>query len=166
VEQTLTPEHISGNSLSGAPKKQQWISWKWTFVLIVLLFGYFAWQCGSGMNAGAQLSDEAVRHFHSQLDSAAYGNILAESDDAFQNSAKADEITRFLTGVHNKLGKSHSFARTNIFVNASTGGTYIKVTYNSTFDQGPATEAFTWKKTAGRLKLVRYDINSNVFITQ
>jgi hypothetical protein len=45
------------------------------------------WQCGSGMRAGARLSDDAVRHFHSQLDSEAYGDIVRDSDEAFQNSA-------------------------------------------------------------------------------
>jgi hypothetical protein len=56
------------------------------------LFGYFAWQCGSGMQAGARLSDEAVRHFHSQLHSEAYSEIARDSDEAFQNSENRDEI--------------------------------------------------------------------------
>jgi hypothetical protein len=149
-----------------APAKRKWISVKWTLVAIVLLFGYFAWQCGSGMKAGALLSDEAVRHFHSQLDSEAYGDIVRDSDEAFQNSENRDELVKFLAGVHSKLGPSRDFARTNIFVNANTNGTFIKVTYQSTFDQGNAVEAFTWKKAATGLKLVRYDVNSKTFLTR
>jgi len=118
------------------------------------------------MSAGARLSDEGVRHFHSQLDSEAYGDILGESDEAFQDSGNRDEIIKFLTGVHSKLGLSHGFSRTNVFVNATTSGTFIRVTYQSTFDQGSAVETFTWRKAAGGLKLVRYDINSNTFITR
>jgi len=138
--------------------------WKWLVVAIAILPAYLMWQCGSGMSAGARLSDDAVRHFHSQLDSEAYADILGESDEAFRNSENRDEIIKFLTGVHSKLGLSRGFNRTKIFVNATISGTLITVTYKSTFDQGNAVEAFTWRKAPGGLKLVRYDINSNTFV--
>ena len=51
-------------------------------------------------------------------------------------------------------------------MNVNTKVTFIKVTYQSTFDQGNAVEAFTWKKAGAGLKLVRYDINSNAFVTR
>ena len=139
---------------------------KWSLAATAILLAYFMWQCGSAMSVGARLSDDAVRHFHSQLDSGAYGDILGESDEAFQNSGNRDEIINFLTGVHSKLGLSHGFTRTNIFVNATTSGTFIKVTYESTFDQGGAVETFTWRKATAGLKLVSYQVNSNIFITR
>jgi hypothetical protein len=118
------------------------------------------------MRAASRLSDDAVRHFHLQLDSEAYADIVRESDEAFRNSANSDEIIKFLTGVHSKLGTVRAVTRTNVFVNASTNGTIIRVTYKSTFDQGDAVETFTWRKAGGALKLVRYDINSNVFVVR
>jgi hypothetical protein len=139
---------------------------KWSLLATVLVLGYFMWQCGSGMRAGARLSDDAVRHFHSQLDAESYADIVHDSDEAFQNSENRDEIIKFLAGVHSKLGASHDFARTNISVNATTNGTFIRVSYQSTFEQGKAVEAFTWKKAGGGLKLVRYDVNSNTFVTR
>jgi hypothetical protein len=149
-----------------AKPKPKRVLLKWSLLATVLVLGYFMWQCGSGMSAGARLSDDAVRHFHSQLDSEAYGDIVRDSDEAFQNFENRDEIIKFLAGVHSKLGPSRGFTRTNIFVNASTNGTFIKVTYQSTFDQGNAVEAFTWKKAGAGLKLVRYDVNSNAFVTR
>jgi hypothetical protein len=124
------------------------------------------WQCGSGMSAGARLSDASVRHFHSQLDSEAYGEIWGESDEEFRTSENRDEIIKLLTGVHAKLGLSHGFTRTNIFVNATTSGTFIRVAYDSTFEHGEAVETFTWRRQAGGLKLVRYGINSDAFVTR
>jgi hypothetical protein len=141
--------------------KRQWISWKWSLVAVVLLFGlfgYLAWQMRSGMSAAARLSDDAVRHFHSQLDSEAYADIVRDSDEAFRNSANSDEIIKFLRSVHSKLGAARVVASTDVFVNASTSATIIRVTYKSTFDQGDAVETFTWKKAGGALRLVRYDI--------
>jgi hypothetical protein len=149
-----------------AQPKPRRVLLKWSLLATVLVLGYFMWQCGSGMRAGARLSDDSVRHFHSQLDSEAYGDIVRASDEAFQNSENSDEIIKFLAGVHSKLGPSRGSTRTSIFVNANTNGTYIKVTYQSTFDQGNAVEAFTWKKAGAGLKLVRYDVNSNAFVTR
>jgi hypothetical protein len=140
-----TQDDIPLDNYPAQPKPKR-VLLKWSLLATVLLLGYFMWQCGSGMKAGARLSDDAVRHFHSQLDSEAYGDIVRDSDDAFQNSENRDELVKFLAGVHSKLGASRGSTRTNIFVNASTNGTFIKVTYESTFDQGNAVEAFTWKR--------------------
>jgi hypothetical protein len=92
---TVRPPAPFVTSVAESPSarpKRKWISLKWSLIAVVLLFGYFMWQCGSGIKAGARLSDEAVRHFHSQLDSEAYGDIVRDSDEAFQNSENRDEL--------------------------------------------------------------------------
>ncbi len=148
------------------PKRKRMLL-KLSLVATALLLVYFMWQFGSGMIAGARLSDDAVRRFHSQLDSGAYDEVLRESDWAFQNSESREELLKVLAGVHSKLGVSRGSTRTNILVNVSTNGTSIKVTYQSTFKQGNATETFTWRKTAGGgLSLFGYNVQSNVFISK
>ena len=164
MEESVTPQVPLDNY--SAQTKRKHIPLKLSLLATVVVIGYFMWQCGSGMRAGARLSDDAVRHFHSQLDSEAYGDILRDSDEAFQNSANYDEITKFLAGVHSKLGPSRGFTRTNLSVNATTNGTFITVTYQSAYDQGNAVETFTWRKAGSGLKLVRYGVNSNVFVTR
>ena len=149
-----------------AEPKRKRILLKWSLLATALLFGYFMWQCGSAMSAGTRLSDDVVRRFHSQLDSGAYDDIVRGSDEAFQESGSREELLRFLAGVHSKLGASRGFTRANIFVNASTNGTFIKVTYQSTFEQGTAVEVFTWRKASGDLKLVGYHVESKVFLPQ
>jgi hypothetical protein len=139
---------------------------KWSLIATLLVFGYFAWQCGSGMHAAAGLSDNAVRRFHSQLDAAGYEDIVRESDKAFQDADSHEELLKFLAGVHSKLGKSVNSARGAIFVNASTHGTFIRVNYNSEFQRGGAVETFTWRKADGGLRLVGYHIESKVFFNQ
>jgi hypothetical protein len=145
--------------------KRTWILLKWSLIVTAFVFGYFTWQCGSGMNAAARLSDDAVRRFHSQLDTAAYESIVRESDAAFQNADRPEELLKFLAGVHSKLGTSRSFVRRGIFVNANTNGTFIKVDYTSEFQQGSAIEVFTWRKASDGLKLVGYHIESKAFFT-
>jgi hypothetical protein len=147
------------------PKPRR-VLWKWSLIVAVVVLGYFMWQCGSGLRAGARLSDDAVRHFHAQLDSAAYSDILGESDEAFQTSDSNEELTKFLAGVHSKLGSSRGFRRLGLNVNAATNGTFISVSYQTTFDQGNAEETFVWKRVPEGLKLFRYNVNSNVFVTR
>jgi hypothetical protein len=164
MEEAAAPQTPVGNDPAQPRPKR--VLLKWSLLATVLVLGYFMWQCGSGMNAGTRLSDDAVTHLHSQLDSGAYDDIVRDSEEAFQNSESRDELVKFLAGVHSKLGPSRGFTRTNIFVNANTNGTFIRVTYQSTFDQGNAVEAFTWKQAGTGLKLVRYDVNSKVFVTR
>ena len=113
------------------------------------------------MSAGARLSDDRVRRVDSQLDSAAYEDILPESDEAFQNSASRLE---FLSGIHSKLGTARVCSRQNMNVNAGTHGTFINVTYRSTFDRGDAVETFVWRKVGGNLRLAGYHVQSNTFL--
>ena len=117
------------------PKRKRLLL-KWSLILTGLVLAYFTWQCGSGMHAAAQLSDQAVRTFHSELDSAAYENIFRDSDAAFQNAGSHEQLIKFLAGVHSKLGASRSFSRRSIFVNATTNGTFVKVEYASVLSRG------------------------------
>jgi hypothetical protein len=151
-------------SQSAQPKRRKFIGLKWSLIAIVLLFGYFTWQCGSAMSAGGRMSDDSVRRLHSQLDSGAYEDILQESDEAFQKSESREELLKFLSGVHSKLGAARVCNRENLSVNSGTRGTFINVTYRSTFDQGDAVETFIWRKAGANLKLVGYHVQSNVFL--
>jgi hypothetical protein len=80
MEETAT----TGTPPDNYPAKPKRVLLKWSLLVTVLVLGYFMWQCGSGMKAGARLSDDAVRRFHSQLDSEAYGDIVRDSDEAFR----------------------------------------------------------------------------------
>lgn len=151
--------------INPAQAKPKRILWKWSLLLTILLLGYFMWQCGSGMIAAARFSDDSVRHFHAQLDAESYGDIVRDSDEAFQNSESTENLIKFLGAVHSKLGASRGFSRTNLNVNATTNGTFIRVVYQSTFDRGDAVETFTWRKLNSRLKLVAYDVRSKVFFS-
>jgi hypothetical protein len=147
------------------PKRKR-VLWKWSLVAAALLFGYLFWQCGSGMIAGARLSDAAVRNFHSQLDAGDYEGILQNSDPSFQNSDSHDDLVKFFAAVHSKLGPSQGAARTNVFVTTGTSGTFIRTTYKGYFEEGEAIENFTWRNAGSALKLVGYHIESKALITR
>ncbi len=144
--------------------KQKRALLKWSLVGTAVLFAYFAWQCGSGMTAGARLSDGAVQRFHEELNSKDFDGLIDESDAAFQGSANREDLLRFLGAVHAKLGNALSSTRDNIFVNVGTNGTTIRTTYQTGFSNGHAVEVFLWRRKGNQLKLVGYNIQSQAFL--
>jgi hypothetical protein len=139
-------------------------SWKWTLGIAAVVLMFLMWQCGSGLMSGKKLSDAAVRHFHQQLDAGQYEGIYSEADQGFRAGQSREEVIRFLETVHRKLGNSGDASFININVSATTNGTFTKTAYKTTFENGAATESFTWLKSDGNLKLYSYHIESNALI--
>jgi hypothetical protein len=149
-----------------APARRKPSALKRTLTAVLLLaLAWLLWQCGSEVVAGARLSNAAVRQFHSQLDSGSYNDIFQNAAPEFQSSGSREDLSKFLAGVHSKLGASRDFHLTNINVSKSNHGSFLRVVYQSSFEQGSAQETFTWKKENGTLKLVRYDVNSKALAT-
>jgi hypothetical protein len=148
-------------SAKPAPKR---VLWKWSFAIMGLLLVYFLWQCGTALYSGRDLSNASVREFHQKLNDGRYEEIYNGADEGFTSAGTRDEVIKFLTAVHTKLGNAGSESLTNVRVNSTTNGTFLVVQYSTTFDRGSATETFTWRKSNGALKLVGYNINSNALV--
>jgi len=59
--------------------------------------------------------------------------------------------------------------RTNdpqFFINASTNGTFVTLTYKTDFTHGSAQERFIWTLTGGKATLIRYNIDSRDLIVK
>jgi hypothetical protein len=163
VEETVTSSVFSGTKPK--PKRKRMLLMLSVLATAVLL-GYLIWQIGCRITPGATLSDDAVRRFHSQLDSGPYDEPLKGSDETFLNTGSFKEQLNFFAGVHSKLGPSFGSTRTDISVTVNTKGTFVKVAYQSTFQKGNTVETFTWRRAAdGRLILTAYNVESNVFVS-
>jgi hypothetical protein len=164
VEQAVTD---SATAVAQPQRKRKGILLKWSLIATALLLSYFIWEFGSGLMAGAGPSDDAVRRFHSLLDSRNYEELLRESDEGFQHADTHEELLKFFAGVHSKLGASRDSTRTHISVQLTTHGTFVKVAYQSTFERGKATETFTWRKAVdGGLSLFGYNVQSNALLSK
>ena len=156
---------LSLNSPAAAPEPRRHVLWKWSIAITAIVLGYLMWQCGSGLSVGRSLSNAAVQQFHSELNNEQYDRIFAYADDGFRGSGKQEEGIKFLQAVHRKLGNAQQANLANMMVQATTGGTYIIAAYKTKFEHGDADEKFVWVRKDGQLKLYRYDVQSNVFVT-
>ena len=149
--------------LSLPTKRPRVILWKWTLLVSGVFVAYLMWQCGSGLYQGAEQSKAAVHHFHDQLNNSEFEKIVEEADPAFSKSGH-DELIEFLQAVHTKLGNATSESIGGVHVNATTNGTFVVVSFDSTFTGGTARETFTWIKRTSGLKLQGYHVESKAFL--
>jgi hypothetical protein len=125
------------------------------------------WQCGSALKNGRGLANEAVQHFHQELNSGQYEQIYSEADQGFAQPDKHDELVTFLQAVHTKLGDVRTENLLSIHVGVSTGGgAFITTQYNTAFARGTGVETFIWVKTHGSLRLYGYNIQSNALVVK
>jgi hypothetical protein len=126
---------------------------------------------GAGCTGVAAKGDAetGVANFHEMLDAERYSEIYDATDDLFKNATPGPRFVEILQGVHRKLGAVTSttlktwLSRDQAGTNA---GSYISMTYETQFAEGPATESFNWKVVNGKVYLAGYNIQSALFITR
>ena len=84
----------------------------------------------------------------------------------FQQASSEKEITDLFNAIHTKLGNVVTSNRTNIFMSATTGGNFVRTTYDTTFANGKGQETFNWRLVNDQLTLVGYNIESRDLITK
>lgn len=109
---------------------------------------------GSVQDAGAK-----VAAFHHRLDAGDYEAIWRDSGPGIQSVDKAS-FTRFLTAIHDKLGKVRESKQTGWRSEMNTGGSFASLTMQTTFERGSGEESFLYKGTGADQKLEGYHINS------
>jgi len=132
---------------------------------LALVTAIFLCSCTNPFKAG-EMSDASVAAFHQKLDQAQFHDIYANSSPEFQRATSEKDITELFNAVHTKLGNVASTNRTNIFVNATTGGTFVRTTYQTAFAHGKGTETFNWLLANNQLTLVGYDIQSRDLVVK
>ena len=108
-------------------------------------------------------AERAVDQFHRMLTAHEYTQIYEAADGVFKAATTESELTRILQDVSDKLGAVRSATETGVFSQEQVGtnaGTYLRLTYNTEFDHGHATETFTWRVASGQVRLAGYHIAS------
>jgi len=134
------------------------------FVVVPLLLVLFS-SCTNPLKAG-EWSDKSVADFHQKLDQAQFHEMYVGSAPEFQQASSEKEITDLFNAIHTKLGNVVTSNRTNIFMSATTGGNFVRTTYDTTFANGKGQETFNWRLVNDQLTLVGYNIESRDLITK
>lgn len=119
---------------------------------------------GCSLGADVPVAEKAITAFHAQLDAAQFGPIYIQSADEMKKATTQAHLTDFLAAVHRKLGLFRSGKSIGWNDNVNTGGHYITINYQATYQRGPAAENFVYRIDDGKATLVGYHVNSDALI--
>lgn len=125
-----------------------------TLALIVVLLNI-----GKGAYQSYELSSDAAKHFHWQLDSADYDGIYRDASDEFRHSGRPDDSRRFLETIHQKMGNSGKSSIAGLHVNWN-GRWWISQVLDTQFALGRGRESFIWVLERDHLRLFSYHIDA------
>jgi hypothetical protein len=78
--------------------------------------------------------------------------------------SKPEDFVALLEAVHRKLGELKSADKQNWNINFHTSGTFVTLTYKTSYSEGDAAEQFVYRIDGGAASLAGYHINSNALI--
>ncbi len=147
------------------PRKPWWSQiWVWCIIGLCLLVGAAVVRFFVKMSSAGTQSDTAVAKFHERLNAEQYAEIYSESDDLFKNAGSEEEMLKFFKMVHQRVGNETDTKRLTFGINKTFQGTFVRATYQSEFDTGPASETFTWRVAEPEYVLVGYNVNSKALL--
>jgi hypothetical protein len=97
--------------------------------------------------------------FHHRLDAGDYEAIWRDSGPDIRSADKASFV-RFLTAIHDKLGKVRKSKQTGWRSEVNLNGSFASLTMQTTFERGSGEESFLYQGTGADQKLGGYHINS------
>ncbi|EJL34653.1 DUF4019 domain-containing protein [Novosphingobium sp. AP12] len=116
---------------------------------------------GCNVQASIKEAEAEVGHFHHELDAGNWQAVWKGADPELRKAGTRAQFGQLLEAVHRKLGNVKSTKQVGWNANATTGGSFITVAMETTFERGSAAEQFVYRKgNADQLTLVGYHIQS------
>ena len=109
-------------------------------------------------------AEDGVAKFHAQLNAEQYHDIYQNASEEFRSADREEKMTGFFAALHRKLGPIHSCDEQQFFINYSTSGTVITLTYRTQFENGNGVERFVWR-VSDQPVLISYQIDSPTLVT-
>ena len=85
---------------------------------------------------------------------------------SFRKSTTQSQSSEFLSTVHRKLGNFVRATSPAFFINATTNGVSVTLTYQTEFAQGKGQERFVGDVHGTEATLVGYNVNSRDLIVE
>ena len=130
----------------------------------------FVWVIASALIvAGCGGTDEAKRgvvEFRSRAAQRSYGEIYRTAGTELRQAATEEQFERLMATVDRRLGAWQSAEEPAWNVTRGTGGHLVRLTYQSQFAKGAASEYFVWRIERDGPVLLGYHVNSPLLIAQ
>lgn len=115
---------------------------------------------GCGAKQSLQNADAEVDHFHAALNAGNWSELWSKADPQFQAATTRDRFGRLLDAVHRKAGRVLGSREIDWNATSGSGGDFVTVTTQTSFEHGGGTEQFVFRRHDRKLALAGYNIDS------
>ena len=105
-------------------------------------------------------AEREVQSFHEAFNAGQFDKIWDGAAEDLKKGSGKEEFVGLLQTVDRKLGKTTAGKRENWTVNYGTGGTTVKLVFETSFAKGKGTETFAYRISGKKALLVGYNLNS------
>ena len=118
-----------------------------------------------GGEASIDSATKAVADFRVQFHEKDFNGIYDRADPEFRKGTSKADWALLMNAVSARLGQIRSASDPAWHVNVGTGGTLVRLDYESEFYRGKANETFVWRLKGSEARLVGYHVNSLALVT-
>lgn len=116
------------------------------------------------MSENMNLAEKEIPNFHAQLDAGQFKEIYESATEELKTTITKQDFIALLSAVNRKLGRVIRSDKTAWGVNYDISGSFVSMTYYTTFTKGTGMERFIFRLRDGHALLENYQINSNALI--
>ena len=118
--------------------------------------------CSPGTDTKA--AEDAISSFHADLNAGNFDKIYDRSGSELKTATPKDKFTKILNAVHSKLGSFKSGKSDGWNDNVTTGGHFVTISYQASYDKGSAAENFVYRVDGNQAVLAGYHVNSDALL--
>ncbi|MEO9468980.1 hypothetical protein [Parasphingorhabdus sp.] len=133
--------------------------------VIVGIFLIFFSSC-SGVAESTEKAELVVERLHKDYNLERFDRIYKTSASDYKKVVKPEMNRRLFKTIRRKLGKVKEAKRVGWNVNATTGGTFVTLNYETEFELDKGVETFTIVVSDGKAAMLNFNVNSPALMVE
>ena len=127
-------------------------------VQLSLLLGIALALCGCSVSQSTEKAEAAVNEFHQRWNSGQFREMFDNAHMDFRRAQPFEVVANQMEALKRNYGAFQSAKKRSWGFSSNNGNTDVRLTYDSSFEQGNAVEEFVFRRTGDRALLLSYDI--------
>jgi Protein of unknown function (DUF4019) len=119
---------------------------------------------GCALTDGVAVAEDSVIEFREQYAAGIFGEMYDAGSDDLRTTATRDDFMTTLASLRTKLGSMRESKRTGFNARVGSDGTFVVLEYLTEFENGTATEEFTWEISGGKARLLGYSVDAKALL--
>lgn len=120
----------------------------------------------AGCSAGSDVpaAEHGIVSFHADLNAGNFNKIYDGGGPELKSATSKERFLKILTAVHSRLGTYRSGKAVGWNDNLTTGGHFVSIRFQATYQKGSASEDFGYRMDGNRATLIGYHVNSDALL--